>query len=429
MTGNDLSGAPQPRAPRTLCDGHRLALVAVLATAFLVFGLAVTGPEESWEGMIAILGARDTLITDYVELGGVGGAFLNAGLLTLAAVSIFRLSGAQVGGSALACLLMVLGAALFGKNLVNVWPILIGVELHARRTRTSFAAHAVTAFFGCALSPVVSELLFSSALPFWQSLPLSLGAGIAIGFVLPPAAAQLYHAHGGYSLYNMGFTAGVIGSVLVAVLLFYGFVPRPVFIWAEDQTWVLAPFLLASFAAMAAAGPLTDRGALRRYRALLREPGRAPSDFCALHGDGATLLNCGILGLVSTGYVLAVGGVLNGPVTGAILSVVGFGCFGKHLGNVLPVMAGVWLMSHLGGQSPARPELLLAALFGTALAPISGGFGWRWGILAGALHAAVAQSAGQLLGGLSLYGNGFAAGFVAAVLAPTARAMAESRRR
>jgi tetrahydromethanopterin S-methyltransferase subunit F len=66
---------------------------------------------------------------------------------------------------------------------------------------------------------------------------------------------------------------------------------------------------------------------------------------------------------------------------------------------------------------------VLAALFGTTLAPIAGRFGWHWGLVAGFVHSSVVQTVGQLHGGLVLYNNGFAAGLVAAVLLPVILAL------
>ena len=60
-------------------------------------------------------------------------------------------------GAAVACLFLVLGFALFGKNLLNVWPIVVGVWLYARFRREPFATHINTAFFGVALAPIVSR--------------------------------------------------------------------------------------------------------------------------------------------------------------------------------------------------------------------------------------------------------------------------------
>jgi len=60
----------------------------------------------------------------------------------------------------------------------------------------------------------------------------------------------------------------------------------------------------------------------------------------------------------------------------------------------------------------------IAGLFGTTLAPISGVFGWPFGILAGLLHSAVVQYSGAVVGGVNLYNNGFSGGLVALVLYP-----------
>lgn len=108
--------------------------------------------------------------------------------------------------------------------------------------------------------------------------------------------------------------------------------------------------------------------------------------------------------------MLVVGSDLNGPTIGAILTIVGFSAFGKHPWNVVPIMLGVFIASLTKQWDASTPSAVLAALFGTTLAPIAGRFGWRWGIVAGFIHSAVAQSVGQLHGGLVLYNDGFAAG-------------------
>jgi hypothetical protein len=86
-------------------------------------------------------------------------------------------------------------------------------------------------------------------------------------------------------------------------------------------------------------------------------------------------------------------------------------------------MVGVFVASMLKDWNAADPSAVLAALFGTTLAPIAGRFGWHWGLLAGFIHSSVVQTVGQLHGGLVLYNNGFAAGLVAAVLVPVILAL------
>lgn len=402
--------------PKVFSNQTRLALIALLALIFIVYGFAVTGIRASFEGLVTILTVRDMLMTDYMAVGGIGGAFLNGGLLLLSAVAFFWGSKATVGGSSIACLFLVLGFALFGKSILNIWPILGGVFLFTRFKKEPFAAHLTTAFFGCALSPVVSEIFFSTELDRMISIPLAIATGLLMGFVLPPVAGQLFKAHEGHNLYNMGFTAGMVGTIIVSVYIFVGFIPEPVFLWEISATPLLAPFLITLFFGMIGLGAILDPNCSAAVRALHRQSGQAPSDFSAQFGDAAVLVNMGLLGLCSTLYVLAIDSPLNGPTIGAILSVMGFGAFGKHLFNCAPIVAGVALMAWFNGADPAQSGLVLAALFSTSLAPIAGRFGWHWGILAGAIHAAVAQSVGVLHAGLNLYNNGFAAGIVATLV-------------
>jgi hypothetical protein len=321
-------------------------------------------------------------------------------------------------GASVACLFLVLGFALFGKNLLNVWGIVIGVWLYARFRGEPFATHINSAFFGIALAPIFSEILFSTTLPLASSLPLAVATTLLIGFVLPPAAAQLFKAHMGFSLYNMGFTAGLVGTLVVALYKSYGFVPDPVFVWTTGNNALLGTFLGALFLSMVGVGFWLDRSLVAGLRTLLGLPGQSPTDFIALAGFGATLANMGLTGAIGMAYVLAVGGDLNGPVIGAIFTIVGFAAFGKHPRNIVPIMAGVFLGSLAKPWTAADPSILLAALFGTTLAPIAGRFGWHWGLVAGFIHSSAALSVGSVHGGLNLYNNGFAAGIVASVLVP-----------
>jgi len=405
-------------SPAPVSDRAILILVAAYATAFVAFGLAIDGPSAVAQGLAAILTTRDTLLTDYFGVGGIGAACVNAGLLTLCACLVYYKVGAKMTGAAVACLFLVLGFALFGKNLLNIWGIVIGVWLFSRFKGEAFAVNINTAFFGVALSPIFSEILFSSSLQLAVSLPLAVSTSLVIGFVLPPAAAQLFKAHMGFSLYNMGFTAGLVGLLVVALYKSYGFVPDPVFIWTTGNNVLLGSFLSALFISMIAIGFWMDRAALAGMRKVMATTGQSPTDFIALAGLGPTLANMGVCGAIGMAYILAVGGDLNGPVIGAIFTIVGFAAFGKHPRNIVPIMLGVFLGSLAKPWNVDDPSILLAALFGTTLAPIAGRFGWHWGVVAGFIHSSAALTVGPVHGGLNLYNNGFAAGIVASVLVP-----------
>ena len=151
------------------------------------------------------------------------------------------------------------------------------------------------------------------------------------------------------------------------------------------------------------------------------------ADFVQLDGLPVTLINMGIIGAAAAVYVLAVGGDLNGPTIGGVFTICGFGAFGKHLKNITPVVLGVVLSSFFMVWSLRDPNVLLAALFATGLAPIAGQFGWKWGIAAGVIHASVVLNTGFLHGGLNLYNNGFSAGLVCIVLVPLIEALRRDR--
>ncbi|MGV6876600.1 DUF1576 domain-containing protein, partial [Pseudochelatococcus sp. B33] len=411
--------------PLSAADERTLLVAALGAASFIVFAFLVDPARDVLAGFARIILVRDTLITDYIGVGGIGGAFFNAGLTTLLAIACYRRCRCRPSGATIACLFLVLGFSLFGKNALNIWFIIAGVYLYARFRGDPFSVHINTAFFGAALAPMFSEILFSSALSLPVSLPLAVATSLCTGFILPPVAVQLFRAHMGYNLYNIGFVAGIVGTLIVAIYKSYGFVPDPVMIWTSGNNAVLGGFLFVGLIGLIAGGIALDREWLAGFRTILAAPGQAPTDFIALAGLGATLVNMGIAGLIGVAYVLLIGADLNGPVIGGIFTIVGFAALGKHPRNVVPIMLGVFLGSLLKPWSIDDPAIVLAALFGTTLAPIAGRFGWHWGVAAGFLHSSAALSVGFLHGGLNLYNNGFAAGIVAAVLVPIILAIRE----
>jgi Protein of unknown function (DUF1576) len=401
-----------------LSDRLILRIIFSYALAFIVFGFLMSSPNEILHGLLQIITTRDALITDYMGVGGIGAACVNAGLLTCLACTFYHITKASISGVSIASLFLILGFGLFGKNLLNVWPIVAGVWLYAKFRNESFAAHINIAFFGSALAPIFSEILYSTAISRSISIPLALFTALLLGFILSPVATQLFKAHAGFNLYNIGFTAGIIGTLVVALYKSYGFVPDPVMIWTSENRGILTGFLAILFLSMLIVGIFLDRRAIGQLSTLVKLSGQAPTDFVAIVGLGATMVNMGLCGLLGLIYLLVIGADLNGPTIGGILTIVGFAAFGKHPLNIMPIMAGVFLGSLAKPWNINEPAIVLATLFSTTLAPISGQFGWRWGMVAGFLHSSAALTVGFNHAGLNLYNNGFAAGIVAAVIVP-----------
>jgi hypothetical protein len=391
----------------------------------IFFGLVVIGsaflfnhPLEILQGLQSIISAPSILVTDYMVVGTIGSALLNSGLLMLIAIWIAHRCSVNMNGPLMAAVFTIGGFALFGKNLFNIWPVLGGVWLHARYQKESFSKYILIAFFGTALGPLVSQISFGFDLPITYSLPAGIAAGLLAGFCLPPLANHFVKFHQGFNLYNIGFTAGVTGMLFMAMLRAFDFQNPSTLLVVEGYNKVLSTYLMVIFTVMLLIGLFFSRRVMPGLIRIWSQPGRLVSDFVTSDGFGPVMVNMSLLGFISTYYVLLVGGQLNGPIIGGIFTIVGFGAFGKHVKNTLPLLAGVYLAAVFQIWEPSSTGALLAALFGTTLAPIAGYYGWFHGIIAGFLHMAVVMNVGYVHGGMNLYNNGFSGGFVAAVLVP-----------
>lgn len=404
---------------------HPLFLVGLaFSLGFIGLGFLLASPGEVIRGLWRIATEQDLLITDYFALAGVGPALVNAGLVTLVSVLLIQFSGDTYNGFTLVELSLMAGFALFGKNLFNITPILLGTLLYARYQREPFSKYVGVGLLSTALSPLVSFLAFGS---IHASLPLSLGAGLALGFLLPPLAAYTYKIQNGMNLYNMGFACGLLAMMIVPVLTAFGDRPAQALHWyGEHQTAIILVMDLFCLALICLG--LMTTGKRRKevwadYCRLLETTGRAPSDYLRMFGPGAVLVNAGINGLFGMAYLFLIDGQFNGPTIGGLLAIMGFSAFGKHAGNIITVILGVALGAYGMHSLPNTPSLQLAALFGTTLAPISGHFGWFWGVLAGFIHSCLVLQTSGPVEGMNLYNNGFSGGLIAIFLYPVATAV------
>ncbi len=391
---------------------------------FILFGLFSGGlwhPIELCKNLVKIVIVPDYLLTDYIEIGGLSGAFVNSGLLMVLFSWILQFLRLPITGLSFASVLTVGGFALFGKNVFNVWPILIGVFLYSKYKREPFARYVYVSYFGTAIAPLVTQLAFFFPVSGIRQVILSYFIAIIIGFFLTDLAAHFLTTHKGYNLYNVGFTCGMVGMVAAAFMRSYGYEIPSRKVWSTGNNLVLSIFMFLIFFFLTYYGWRMNDRSFKGYGKLIKHSGKLVSDFVILEGFPVTLLNMGILGFLTTLYVLLTGSQLNGPTIGGIMTVVGFAAFGKHLKNVIPILIGVTISAITNKYALNEPNNVLAALFGTTLAPVAGEFGPVWGVIAGFVHTAVVNNVGFLHGGLNLYNNGFAGGLVAMFLVPLIR--------
>lgn len=387
----------------------------VLATILIAFAFITTNPIELFRGLVRINTGSSQLTSDFVAIGGFGATLLNVALILLFELGVIYFSRITITGTSLAVLLTTSGFAFFGTSLFNMLPIVAGVLIYALISKTPFHTLLLQAFMGTAIGPLINTIAYAIGLDLAISLPLAFLTGLLVGLVIPPLSKSFLSFHQGYNLYNVGFTAGVIGLVVVSIMRLYGVEVNPVNILDTQHRLQLIILCLVVFLSMMLFGLILNKWNIGGYRGLLDCDGRLFSDFVLMYGSGLALVNMGLLGLLSLAYVLVIRGPVNGPIVGAMMTIAGFGALGKHPRNCLTPVIGSTIACyfHKDLQSSAA---IVPILFSTTLAPVAGKYGPVAGLVAGYLHIAVVGNVLPLHGGLNLYNNGFSGGFVAAAI-------------
>lgn len=400
--------------------GNELKLFAIFSNILLLIAAFVSdSPQNIAAGMKEIIISRNALITDYFELAGTGAAFFNAALVLAICIGLVLVQKIPFTGPTMAALFINAGYGLWGKNPVNILPILLGTYLYAKMHHAHLGRYIYTALFGTCLSPFVTELVYMLPYSYAVNMSIAILTGVFIGFLLPPLSTHTASMHMGYNLFNVGFSAGVLAFVIVCVMRSLRLESESVMIWQQGRPVGIVAGLYIYFAVTILFGLWLSRGRLDGLRHIFKHPGRAVADFVLMDGAGATLMNMGIIGLITTTYIVLIGGDFSGPVLGAVWTAVGFAAFGAHVKNYLPVLLGVYLFTFISKYDATAPGIQLAALFGVGIAPIAGQFGVLPGMLAGMLHSAIVMCTAGMYGGLNLYNNGFSAGWVAIFMIPT----------
>ena len=402
-----------------------LAISIIFVAAAFVF----EKPIEIINGLGQIFVSRGVLLTDYMDLAGIGAAIINSTLVGIYSVLLLHWSGAKPTGATIMALWMAVGWTYWGANILNIIPITLGVWLYSRIKNRPLSDFAVVAILGETLAPIVSVFFFSNPVMLhlgaqWHiSVNVIMGvfAGLVCGFLLPIIAAAATRMHDGYTLYNIGVTGGIIALFLAGVFKAFGVTVPTELLWHSGTNLEIAIFLYVLFAALILTGIILGKekktNHFENIRKISAETGHAPNDFYQLYGD-TSYINMGLLGIIGTTVTLILGGDLNGATFACIFSMVAFGSLGKHPLNVLPLIIGGIICAMLNTQDITAPANILAILFSTCLAPIAGQFGWIWGIVAGFFHVIIVIHVGPLTNGFNLYNNGFASGFVAFFLVP-----------
>ena len=341
----------------TLPNWERYLLMCCVPLYFMLISLTQQAPGEVLKGVENIIREPDILISDYFVVGGVGAAFFNAGCLAIISLGILCFTKSDFDGSCIVAACLMFGFSLFGKNLLNIWSILMGYVLYAKVHQVPIKKYLYIGFYGTTLSPIITQIMLTKTLPFHWQLLLAVSVGLIIGYVLVPISLHTKHAHMGYSLYNVGFSCGIIATIVTSLMKSFGAKIESRLLWDTGHRLFGFHSLLALF-----------------------------------------------LTLILLSLVIGRGETLSS--------------YFEHIRNILPVLIGVIIASYLKIWDLNDPSSTLTLILSTTLAPITGEFGILWGMVAGFLHSSVALNVGAVYNGTNLYNNGFAGGIVAIFLVP-----------
>lgn len=391
-------------------------LIAIIIIIFLFTAkiFIYLDHERVLDGIKKIITSHAVLITDYLVVGGISGTLINATLIFLLNFTLMKKLDVPIKGLAIASFFTVFGFSFFGKNILNILPIYLGGILYSKYAHINYSEIIITIAFTGALSPYISEIAFNIHAEETSYIS-AVSLGVIIGFIITPMAKKMASFHEGFNLYNLGFVGGILGAVISSVLKAYNFNIVPKRVISDSHDFPLLVLSSIVFSGLIIVGFVKNECSLKGVKELLKDSGWKV-DYTEKYGYGVTFINMGIMGFIGISYIYASGEILSGPLIAGVLTMVGFSAYGKHMFNTIPILLGVTLASL--GTTNDYFIVVLSALFGTSLAPISGVYGPIYGVLAGWLHLSVVTSVGAVHGGLNLYNNGFSAGIVAGVMIP-----------
>lgn len=449
--------------------------------AFIIGALCAGDWSNLIPGFVRICTRPSQFTMDSFVLGGLGGAFLNTGMVGLACCGLLYFSKAKCTGLTVAAYWLTVGFATFGMTFTGIWPFFFGVWVYSRIKKVSYGSVANLAMFSSALAPFANELLFRypnlqtaeiaeigeflslsdlsqhlgvSGLALtgeivrmsgftFTGLILTILLGILVGCTMPALCAHAPNFHKGYDLYSAGPAAGLLAFFIFCVLYKSPGVEVPTNTCLGDgEKLFVNVFFITLFVLCLVVAYMLDKNCFKDYKKLWVSDGYK-TDYTATFGMPATMVNFGMYGLfimvyynvvqgmtMVDGNLLFTGAKFTGATMGAIMCMYAFVAQGAQPRTVFPLMIGYAIASllpffmYVGGITEVQnwtlttQAILVGMCFCSGLAPVTGKWGFWPGVIAGAMHAIMVMSVPLWHGGFCLYNGGFTAGIVAFLLVP-----------
>ena len=416
---------------------------ACLSACFLIAAFFMPDRDTMFTGLWKLLSGTCKISTNYFAQGGYAATFLNMGLVGVICTALVCLPGAKPNNVTTLGVILTIGFGSWGINPLNMVPTVLGVCLYALVKKEKLGAVSNAMLYSTGIAPLISDLLFrypgTEYIGFnGLGIALAIFIGLVIGFFLPAGMAHAPNIHKGYDHYSaavpIGFTAFFLRSALYTVLLgqktseLSTMAALDVASWMNTNIFCLILFALCIvFALLMGCTP-------RDYWNLMKDSGHGVC-FSSKYGNATFLMNVGVFGLMILGYFNLAGAldgrnVWTGMTFGIVFCMLSTCNSGSHPRNVLPIMLGyiissylfAWLGKLLGNDSFAltigNQSILIGLCYANGLSPITGKYGWGYGMLAAGLHYLLVTAVPDMHGGFCLYNGGFTAALICLLFVP-----------
>jgi len=409
---------------------------AFFSASFLIAAVCMPDRGSMFSGLWQILSQPSKLSTNYFAVGGYAATFLNMGLVGLICTLLFvLLKGTASNASTLAVILTV-GFASWGINILNIWPTIFGVVIYGLVKKEKMGSLVNAMLFSTGIAPLITDLLirYPNAEAIGFNLPglgLALLVGFIIGFFLPAGLANSPKVHKGFDLYSAALPIGMTAFFLNATLFKTLGVDLPA--GADAAQLQVASQLTVNIFCCVFFGLCVVLAFLlgcrpKDYWRLLSDPALV-TNFSSTYGNATFLMNVGVFGLFILGYYNLIGASFNGITFGIIFCMLSTCNSGSHPGNVWPIMLGYvvastvcgWLSVLAGGTFTLAinaQAICVGLCYANGLSPIADKYGWKYGFLAAIMHYLLVTSVPTLHGGYCLYNGGFTAALICIILVP-----------
>lgn len=416
-----------------------------ISFCFLIAAPIMPDRAELFSDLKTILFSTCKISTNYFSFG-YAATFLNMGLVGLICTALCCLPGAKPNNVTTLGVLLTVGFASWGMNPVNMIPTILGVLLYCLVKKEKPGAMSNAMLFSTGIAPLISDLLFRY--PYAEPVVgfhglgfiLAIFVGLIIGFFLPAGLAHAPNVHKGYDHYSAALPIGMTAFFLRAVLFTVMGValPKPDSTLPAAASWPIVNIFCGVVFGLCVIIALLMGCKVKDYWNLMKDSGHGVS-FTTKYGNAAFLMNAGIFGLFILGYYNLVSAIdtsgnaasATGMTFGIIFCMLATCNSGSHPRNVLPIMVGYVIASYLFGWlygllgvgeafklTIGAQGIMIGLCYANGLSPISGKYGFGYGVLAGILHYLLVTAVPDMHGGFLLYNGGFTAALICLMLVP-----------